>query len=239
MTDNEQTIREKLAACHHIIHYMGCDDLLATHLAARIPQTETLLITPYNIPFEEISASKLVKCDLNGNIISENGYKTMPQAVNIHASIYRKYPAIMSSMHTHSIYGTAVASLECGFLFSNQHALRFYNDIAYHELDGLALDNEGEHIANSLGDKKVMILRNHGLLTGGRSVEEALYRIFYLERLCEMQIKTMTTGATIKSIPEDVRIKTKKQYDSILTPHLEFEALTRRYGNLSRIDYRE
>ena len=86
----ERTLREKLAAAHHIIHYQGIDDLLATHLSARIPDTDHLLITPLNICFEEVSASKLIKTDLEGNVIGDNGYRVMPQATNIHASIYKK-----------------------------------------------------------------------------------------------------------------------------------------------------
>ncbi len=240
MTTIEKTLREKLAAAHHIIYDIGCDDLLATHLSVRIPDTEHLLITPLNTPFEEVSASKIIKSDFHGNRIGpDNGYGLMPQAINIHGAVYQHYPNAMSAMHTHSLYGNAVASLECGFLFINQHSLRFYGDIAYHELDGLALGNEGEEIVKSLGDKKIMILRNHGLFTTGTSLEEALYRMYYFEHLCKMQIKTMSAGAKIHPISEAVCKKTKAQYDSILSPHKEFDALVRRIEGKSRVDYRQ
>lgn len=239
MTNIEQVLREKVAAAHHLIHFIGCDDLLATHISARIPGTNHLLITPHNIPFEEVCASKLVKADFDGNGVGQNLCGLMPQAINIHGNIYKSSDAIMGAVHTHSIYGTAVSALECGLLFFNQHALRFYDDVAYHELDGLALDNEGEHIVRSLGNKKVMVLRNHGLLTTGRSIEEAAYRMYYLERLCEMQIKTMSAGAKLHPIPEEVCKKTKAQYDSILTPDIEFEVFLRRIAGRSRVNYKD
>lgn len=234
----EQTLREQLAACHHIVHYNGWDDLLATHLSARIPQTSYILITPMNVPFEEVSASKLIKCDTNGNIISANDQKLMPQAINIHGALYDARPHIMSAMHTHSHYGTSVASLQKGYQFLTQECLRFYNDIAYCEYDGLALDNEGERIVENLGDKAVMLLRNHGLLTTGESIEEAMYRLHYLEHTCRQQIEILATQQPVCEIPEQVCQKTKAQFDSIKTPGYEFNAMIRRIEGLSRVDYR-
>lgn len=224
----ERYLREQLATAHHIIHMMGCDDLLATHISVRLPNTQQLLITPLNVPFEDISASNIMKSDLEGKPLSDNGHRIMPQATNIHASLYKENPNVMSAVHTHSLYGTAVSSLACGFLFSNQHSLRFYNEVAYHDLNGLALDNEGAEIAAALGGKSVLILRNHGLLTIGTSLEQAVYRMYYLERLCEMQIKTMAANAPLTIVPASVCEKTKAQYDSIISPQFEFEVLKKR-----------
>lgn len=234
----EKQLREKLAAAHHILHFNGCDDLLATHLSARIPETHHMLVSPHNIPFEEVSASKLIKTDLDGNILSDNGYTVMPQAHNIHASIYKHSDTVMSAMHTHSIYGVAVASLQCGLLPFHQQALRFYNDVAYHEMNGLALENEGEEMVKSLGDKKVMILRNHGLLTTGATIEIATYFMFYLECACKIQVKALSTGQPIAEIPESVCEKTKAQFDSILSPEVDFQAMVRRIEGRSRVDFR-
>ena len=239
MTDIEKTLREKLAAVHHIVYYHAWDDLLATHLSARIPGTNHLLITPMNIPFEEVCASKLIKCDLDGNLVGDNGEKLLPQAINIHGEIYKKSDTIMSAMHTHSIYGIAVSSLEGGLLFNNQQALRFYGNVAYHDYDGLALENEGEEIVKSLKNNKVMILRNHGLLTIGKSIEEALYLLYYLEVVCELQIKTLSTGEKLVPISKASCQKSAEQFNSILTPEIEFETLTRRVEGLSAVDYRD
>ena len=235
----EKRIREALAASHHIVHLSKADDLVATHLSARIPDTDQLLITPHNLPFEEVCASNLVKIDIEGNIISDrHHYGVMPQAVNIHASVYQKRDNVMSAMHTHSIYGNAVASLKCGLLYINQHAIRFYNEVAYHDFDGLALDNEGDAIADALGDKKVMILRNHGLLTTGASVGEACYLLHYLERCCQMQITAMSAGSELLEIPPDVCAATKAQYDRVKTPDIDFQALVRRVKGRLKVDYR-
>lgn len=234
----EKMLREKLAAAHHIVHYHHWDDLLATHLSVRIPDTNHILITPMNTPFEEVCASNLIKCDFHGKIISDNGQKLMPQAINIHGEIYKNSSTIMSVMHTHSIYGVAVSSLERGLLFINQQSLRFYNDVAYHSFDGLALQNEGEEIVKSLKNKQVMILRNHGLLTTGRSIEVALYLLYYLEEVCEIQIKTLSSGEKIVFPNKEISEKTKAQFDSIFSPEFEFEALTGRIAGRSRIDYK-
>ncbi|MBK2123776.1 class II aldolase/adducin family protein [Fangia hongkongensis] len=228
ITELEINLRQKLASAHHIVHYYGWDDLLATHLSARIPDTDTLLVTPHNVTFENVTADNLVKTDLYGNIISQNSYKVMPQAVNIHAAIYRHSAHCMSAMHTHSTYGVTVSSLSSGLLFFNQQSLRFYNDVAYHDFNGLALENEGEEIVASLKGKSVMILRNHGLLTTGIDIETALYRLYYLEICCKLQVLAQSTNQNMVTISEAVCQKTKSQFDRILTPYKEFEALSAR-----------
>lgn len=234
----ERTLREKLAAAHHIVRFLGYDDLLATHLSARIPNTNYLLITPINTPFEDVCASKLIKCDFNGNIISDNGEGLLPQAINIHGEIYKADKSINSAMHTHSIYGVAVSTLKCGVLFNNQQAMRFYKDIAYHSFDGLALENEGKEIVSSMGSKKSMVLNNHGLLTTWKSIEEAMYLLYYLEAVCEIQIKSMSTGAEFITPSVKSCEKTKAQFEKIKTPELEFEVLTRRISGLYQTDYK-
>lgn len=232
MTDLEQQLRKDLTACHHIVYHYGWDDLLATHLSARIPESDAVLITPHNVPFEEVSAENLVKIDLNGQILSQNGYTVMPQAFNIHAEIYKASSAVHSAMHTHSIHGVAVSSLQSGLLFCHQQSLRFYNDVAYHDYNGLALANEGHEIVQSLTDKKVMILRNHGLLTTGNSIAEAIYLLYYLEKVCELQIKLQSVNDSLIALEDAICAKTKAQFDRILTPEKEFAVLKRRVNYL-------
>lgn len=236
MTGLEQQLREDLAASHHIVYHYGWDDLLATHLSVRMPASNEVLITPHNVPFEEVSSENLVKVDLSGKILSQNGYTVMPQAFNIHAEIYKTNANIHSAMHTHSTYGVAVSSLKSGLLFCNQQALRFYNDVAYHDYNGLVLANEGDEIVQSLKYKKVMILRNHGLLTTGKSIYEALYLLYYLEKVCELQIKLQSVNNSLTELDEAVCLKTKAQFERILTPEKEFAVLKRRvhYLNLNK-----
>ena len=159
----------------------------------------------------------------------------MPQAINIHGEIYRSSNSIMSAMHTHSIDGVAVASLEKGLLFLNQRALRFYDDVAYCDFSGLALEDEGKHIVSALGNKTVMVLRNHGLLITGQTIEDALYLLYYLEKTCETQIKILSTNSPTAAISKKLCEKTKAQFESIRTAELEFNALARRFVDLSVI----
>ena len=240
LKDIESELRIKLAAAHHVIKYYNYDDLLATHLSARIPNTKHILITPMDTPFEEVCASNLLKVDLDGNIISSNNKKLMPQAINIHAGVYKNSDKIMSAMHTHSIYGVATSTLKSGILFFNQQALRFYNDVAYYDYNTLALDKlEGEHIAKCLGNKKVMVLYNHGLLATGESIEKALYLTYYLEQVCEIQIKTLSANSEIINIPENESKKTKEQFESIFNPEEEFKTLLRRVDGKFKTNFRD
>ncbi len=231
MINEVKALREKLAAAHHIIQYYGWDDLLATHLSARIPGTDQLLITPLNVLFEKVTPENLIHCDLSGNLMELNDHDMMPQAINIHAGVYRNNKQVMSVFHTHSDAGVAVASLDSGLLFVNQRSLRFYGDVAYHDYDGLALDDEGEQIARSLQDKRVMLLRNHGLLSTGATIEEACYLQYYLEKTCRLQLEIMAAGSAVIPIDEEVCLKTKAQFDTIHTYEKEFQALVSRVND--------
>ncbi|AIT08512.1 aldolase [Candidatus Francisella endociliophora] len=197
----EKQFRKKLAICHHVIHHHGWDDLLATHISAKLPDGN-IIITPHNVTFDKVNAKNIVTVTPDGEIISENGYKVMPQAANIHLETYKARKDINAIIHTHSKYAVIMSSLECGMQFTNQQSLRFYDDISYHHYDGLALDNEGKAIANSLGEKNsMMILDNHGIITTAESIEKTLYKHYYFEQAIELEVKTLSTGQKIKPIP--------------------------------------
>lgn len=219
----EKKLRKKLAILHHIIHYYGWNDLLATHISARLPDGK-VVITPHNIAFDKVNKKNLVTINLDGKILSDNGHKVMPQATNIHLETYRARADINTLIHTHSKYGVILASLEESMKFTNQQALRFYNDIAYHHYDGLALDNEGKAIANSLGaNKNMLILKNHGLITTASSIEEAIYKHYYFEKTAMLYIKTLATGQKIKEIPEAICKKTANQFQAVQSHKDEFK----------------
>ncbi|ASG68154.1 aldolase [Francisella halioticida] len=228
----EKKLRKKLAVCHHVIHNYGWDDLLATHISARLPDGD-ILITPHDISFDKVTKKNIVTVTPNGEIISDNGYKVMPQAANIHLETYKARQDINAIIHTHSKYGVILSSLECGMQFTNQQSLRFYDDISYHHYDGLALDNEGKAIANSLGAKNtMMILDNHGIITTAESIEKAIYKHYYFEQSIELEVKTLSSGQKIKPIPQETCQKTSKQFKHINTCHIEFEVfkrITKRY----------
>ncbi len=223
MQNSENDIRKKLAIAHHVIAHYGWDELISTHLSARIPDTEAVLITPKNTAFKKVTPTNLVMVNLEGEYLSENGQKVLKQAANIHLEAYKAREDIHCMIHTHSMYSTIVSSLVSGFQFTNQNSLRFYNDIAYHSFNGLALDNEGSAIACDLGNKRVLFAQNHGVITTGCSVEETLYYHYHIEKCCEMLVKTLQCGEKIHSIPEEVCKLTKTQFDRIKTPQVEFE----------------
>ena len=223
----EKVFRKKLAICHHVIHHYGWDDLLATHISARLPNGN-IIITPHNVSFDKVTKKNIVTVTPDGEIISDNGYKVMPQAANIHLETYKARQDINAIIHTHSKYAVVLSSLECGMQFTNQQSLRFYDDISYHHYDGLALDNEGKAIANSLSEKNsMMILDNHGIITTAESIEKAIYKHYYFEQSIELEVKTLSSGQKIKPIPKDVCKKTSEQFAKINTCNIEFEVFMR------------
>ena len=223
----EKVFRKKLAICHHVIHHYGWDDLLATHISARLPNGN-IIITPHNVSFDKVTKKNIVTVTPDGEIISDNGNKVMPQAANIHLETYKARQDINAIIHTHSKYAVILSSLECGMQFTNQQSLRFYNDISYHHYDGLALDNEGKTIANSLGEKNsMMILDNHGIITTAESIEKAIYKHYYFEQSIELEVKTLSSGQKIKPILREVCQKTSEQFAKINSCHIEFEVFKR------------
>ena len=226
----ESQLREKLAILHRVINHFGWDDLLATHISAKISAQE-VLISPHNVPFDEVNEDNIVKVNLSGDIISNNNYCVIQQALNIHLECYKKRNDINCIIHTHSDNGVAVSALECGFLFFNQQALRFYDDISYHAYDGLALDNEGVNIANSLGEKSILILKNHGLITTANTIESTIYKHYYLEKCMDIQLKTLSTNKEIAFIPENVCKTTREQFRNVETPDIEFNYFKRLVNN--------
>lgn len=155
------------------------------------------------LPSIKLPKKIIVTITPNGEIVSDNGYKVMPQAANIHLETYNARKNINAIIHTHSKYAVILSSLECGMQFTNQQSLRFYDDVSYHHYDGLALDNEGKAIAASLGEKNsMMILDNHGIITTAESIEKAIYKHYYFEKAIEIEVKTLATGQKIRQIPQ-------------------------------------
>jgi ribulose-5-phosphate 4-epimerase/fuculose-1-phosphate aldolase len=232
MSTQEKDFRKKLAICHHVIHYYGWDDLLATHISARLPDGN-ILITPHNVSFDKVTKKNIVTVTPTGEIISDNDFKVMPQAANIHLEAYKARKDINAIIHTHSKYAVILSSLETGMQFTNQQSLRFYNDIAYHHYDGLALDNEGQQIAKSFGNKKtMMILDNHGIISTANSIEQVIYKHYYFEQAIEIEVKTLSTGQKIRKIPEEICQKTAEQFTKVNSCHHEFELfknITKKY----------
>jgi ribulose-5-phosphate 4-epimerase/fuculose-1-phosphate aldolase len=192
----EWQTRVDLAALYRLVAIYGWDDLIYTHISARIPGPEhQFLINPYGMMFEEITASSLVKIDLEGNILQDTPYFINPAGFTIHSAIHDAREDAKFVMHLHSDQGTAVSAQKEGLLPLSQHALIVLPKLAYHDYEGIALNlDERERLVRDIGDKTMMLLRNHGTLTVGETAAQCWNAMFYLERACKMQVMALSAG---------------------------------------------
>jgi ribulose-5-phosphate 4-epimerase/fuculose-1-phosphate aldolase len=207
--------RVALAACYRLAAAHRMTDMIYTHISARVPGPEVhFLINAYGLLFDEITASSLVKVDLDGNIIEdETGMGINEAGYVIHSAVHGARHDAMCVMHTHTRDGIAVSAQKNGLLPISQHSMRYYNRVAYHDYEGVALDmDERERLVADLGDRSVMILRNHGLLTLGASVREAFDHMYYMERACQAQIAAMSGGAELVIASPEVAERVAQQF---------------------------
>lgn len=211
----EWRLRVELAACYRLVAKYRMTDTVYTHISARLPGPERhFLINPYGLMWEEITASNLVKIDLEGRKVAASPYDVNAAGFTIHSAIHMGRSDVVCVLHTHTRAGVAVSSLKDGLLPSNQFALQFYGRVAYHDYEGIALDlDERQRIIASLGAHPTLILRNHGLLTVGRTVAEAFILMYYLERSCEVQLAIQATGAEVLMPSPEVCAKVAAQSD--------------------------
>ena len=192
----EWQARVDLAALYRLVAMHGWDDLIYTHISARIPGPEHhFLINPYGLLFEEITASSLVKVDLEGNVLQETTYFINPAGFTIHSAIHAARDDAKFVMHLHTDQGVAVAAQKEGLLPLSQHALIVLPQLAYHDYEGIALDlGERERLVADIGDKKLMLLRNHGTLAVGETAGDCWVGMYYLERACKQQVQALSGG---------------------------------------------
>jgi ribulose-5-phosphate 4-epimerase/fuculose-1-phosphate aldolase len=217
VNDNTLKVRIDLAAAYRLIHRLGLDDSIYTHISVRLPGGhDRFLINPYGMRFEEVTASNLVTVDLDGNLIDDPlGLGINPAGFTIHSAVHAARADAICVLHTHTVAGVAVSCQERGLLPLNQWSLQFEGRLAYHDYEGIALDlDERARLVNDLGDKFVMVLRNHGMLTCGRSVAEAFKLMHNLERSCRAQLAIQSAGAEISKLSQGVARKTAEQYAS-------------------------
>jgi ribulose-5-phosphate 4-epimerase/fuculose-1-phosphate aldolase len=210
----EWKARVELAALYRLVALYGWDDLIYTHISARIPGPEHhFLINPYGLLFEEITASSLVKIDLDGNILQETPYFINPAGFTIHSAIHGAREDARYVMHLHSDDGVAVAAQADGLLPLSQHALIVLPRLAYHDYEGIALNHdERERLVADIGDKTLMLLKNHGTLSVGETAADCWIGMYYLERACTMQVKAMTAGRqNVLIAPEASQAEVKSQ----------------------------
>lgn len=197
VSQEEWEVRVTLAAAYRIAAQLRWTDHIYTHFSARVPgEHEHFLINPYGLLFDEISASNLVKVDIDGTLVDDPlGLGINQAGYVIHSAIHRARPDLKAVLHTHTRDGAAVSAQRGGLLPLSQHALAYYSRVVYHEYEGVALDlDEQQRLVANLGESNILILRNHGLLTGGVSIEHAFRELHGLERACNIQIAAQAGG---------------------------------------------
>ena len=214
ITDAEWQNRVNLAACYHLADYFQMSDIIWNHITSKTSkEKETFLINSFGLRYDEITASNLVEVTPEGKVINSDS------AINdtgyiIHGAIHQARKDIACVMHTHSRAGLAVSCLEEGLQPMIQDAAIFYNRVSYHDWEGMSTESEEcERLSKSLGKNKVMILRNHGLLTCGNTIAEAFMLMYYLDRACKNQIDTLSTGMKINIPSDNIMEYAAGQYD--------------------------
>lgn len=223
----EWQTRVDLAACYRLADMHGFSDIIWNHITAKVPNTENFLINRFGLRHDEISASNLITLDIDGNVIDPGSASGDGDDINItgyviHSAIHAARPDLHCVMHSHSQHGLAVSTLKDGLIPMIQDAMPFYKQVAYHDYEGMSTDTaERQRLAASLGDKKVMILRNHGLLTCGASVSEAFILMYYLERSCRTQMQVLATGQEYTLPSAEICNAAAEQY--AIFPHGKYE----------------
>ena len=204
----EWEARQQLAACYRVFDMLGWSEMIYNHITLKVPGEEgAFLINPFGLHFSEVTASSLVKIDIDGNKLSDSPYGVNRAGFVQHALFHRHLPDAHCIMHTHTTAGMAVSSLEGGLRPLNFYACTFAGQIAYHDFEGVTVrDEEGERLLANLGSKRVMLLKNHGILVMGRTLPEAFIRHWSLQRACEIQLATLSMGQPLEVADEVVAV---------------------------------
>ncbi len=247
VSEAEWDTRVQLAAAFRICYSRGWNGSTANHMTARVPdEPEHFLMNASDFSWDEITASNLLKLDHDGKVISDTDRKPRPAGLNFHSAIQREMPQMACSLHLHPMAGVVVSAMEEGLMFYDQGSCTVYGQVSYHDFEGIAQEaDEAPRILTDLGDKFTMIMRNHGLLTVGRTVAEAFVWMYRAERACRMQLAFQSSGAEATEIPAEVQATTIARNRLANSPEghrpigvLEWPALLRK---LDRVDtsYRE
>ena len=204
MSAEEWRTRCDLAACYRLVDLFGWSDLINTRITARVPgRSDHFLINPYGLLFEEITASSLVKVDIDGRKVIDGPYDINPAGFTIHSAIHAARDDAQCVLHLHSRNGVAVAAQRNGVLPISQHSTLVLASLAYHDYEGLALNEEEKpRLVRDLGDKHFFMLRNHGLLTVGETVADAFLYMYVFETTCAIQVRAQASGELISLEPE-------------------------------------
>ena len=201
----EHKARRELAAAFRLAAHFGWDDQLATHMSARLPDG-TFLMNPFGLMFDEITASSLMRMTLDGEVLEiPEGLMLNPAGYGVHSAVLIGRPDMNAAMHFHSHDGVAVSALKEGLLPLSQNALAVWADVGYHDFEGVVdAERERESLGRDLGTKHMLMLRNHGTLSCGRSIASAFFRIYSLEWACTAQVRTLSMGREVQLVPQHV-----------------------------------
>ena len=213
----EWQVRTDLAACYRLIALYGWDDLVFTHVSARVPGPDDhFLINAYGLFFEEITASSLVKVDLDGKKVIESPYPVNPAGFVIHSAVHDARHEAGCVLHLHTKAGIAVSTQADGLLPISQTSLFPYSTLAYHDYEGVALlDDEKPRLVADLGESNAMILRNHGLLTTGETIADAFLLMYVFETACQIQIMAQSSGGDLVQVPQAIVDGIQQQADQV------------------------
>jgi ribulose-5-phosphate 4-epimerase/fuculose-1-phosphate aldolase len=225
VSKEEWEARVNLAACYRLMAEYGMIEMVANHISVRVPGSHNeFLINPYGMLYEEMTASSMLKIDLEGNVLfNATEYGVNQAGFVIHSAVHAARHDVECIIHTHTLPGMAVSAMKCGILPIAQSSMRFL-DIAYHDYEGVALRlEERERLVQNLGNREAMVLRNHGLLTVGASIAECFNNMFRLERACELQVMTLSCNTELQMPPAE---------DTQYTNNLMLPGVRRRFGLL-------
>ena len=227
---SEKELRIQLAASYRLVEELGWSFLIFGHLTARVPGPEKhFLINPYGLMYDEINASNLVKINLEGKKVEESDWEVNPAGFIIHSAVHSSKSHAHCVMHTHTNAGMAMAALKKGLINIDFSGSAFHNRVAYHDFEGVTLrQDECKRIADDLGEKSIMVLKNHGLLTTGETVAEAFMKLYTLESACKVQLLTRACGEDYEFVPDDVAESHARDLKDAASYKLAFRALVRR-----------
>jgi ribulose-5-phosphate 4-epimerase/fuculose-1-phosphate aldolase len=237
VSPEEWAARVDLAACYRLVADFGWDDLVFTHISARVPGSgHAFLINPYGMLFEEITASSLVKVDAQGNKLMDSPFPVNPAGFTIHSAVHGARHDVACVLHTHSLNGVAVSAQEGGLLPLSQQSIFILASLGYHSYEGVALrDEEKARLTADLGDRTFLMLRNHGLLTVGETVADAFLSMYTFEAACTIQVRAQAGGGKLIPIPAQIIAGAQAQAKAVtkgLGGMLAWPALLRRLDRL-------
>ena len=236
MNSAEIEVRTKLAACYRIFDYMGWSEMIYNHITVKIPGTDNhFLINPYGLHYKEVTASNLVKVDVEGNKVDDSPYPVNQAGMLIHSTIHAARDDAHCIGHIHSTDGMTVACQEEGLRIDNFYSVLLYNQVAYHDFQGITVaPGEKEQLLESLGNKNLLILKSHGILACGATVEEMFFNMWALQRSCEIQVSVDQTGKAVVPVSLEIAQKSEEllkiqmeSNDGAMVGKLEFDAFQR------------